>query len=271
MDEDMEDEVFTEVNSQNANRELFNRMIITFNPTFPLPTQFREPVDLIGITLTSIQELCIKLSLHHPKLFLNPGIGIGKTTILYSFSIALAYDRREPIIILNTDSNLLYRDYNKVRQLLDSMSLSRGNYLKSELLNADSEEELEITELITFMTPPTFKKVKLPEYYHLLIDEFHNLFFTDLILETAPLIESAQTMLALSGSPLDRFKADLLEETIGQSCVVLFRDSNILNYRERDLFVEKSVFKQLRQVAKIAKVEKAHAPVLIIIDEAVGE
>jgi hypothetical protein len=65
------------------------------------------------------------------------------------------------------------------------------------------------------MTPDIFKSVHLPDCYHLLIDEFHNVFFNEMILQLAPLIESAQTMLALSGSPLDRFKADFLEETIG--------------------------------------------------------
>jgi hypothetical protein len=52
---------------------------------------------------------------------------------------------------------------------------------------------------------------------------------------------------------------------------VLFRDNNILSYRERECLVEKSVFKQIRQVAKIAKAEKSNAPVLVIMDESTGD
>ncbi len=65
--------------------------------------------------------------MHQPKLFLNPGIGIGKTTILCCYSIALASDQRQPVIILNTDTNLLYRDFNTVRELLNGMGMSRAN------------------------------------------------------------------------------------------------------------------------------------------------
>ncbi len=62
--------------------------------------------------------------------------------------------------------------------------------------------------------------MKLPEWYHLLIDEFHNSFFNEGIFDLIPFFTSATSLMALSGSPLERDNIDFIQEAIESGCVI---------------------------------------------------
>ena len=60
------------------------------------------------------------------------------------------------------------------------------------------------------MTPETLMVVELPDEYNLLIDEFQNCFFEETIFNLIPLIQKSKSMVALTGSPLDKDHIDFL-------------------------------------------------------------
>ena len=68
----------------------------------------------MGIKATDIQQLALRFCERQPNIFLNPGVGMGKTTLLCVLAIAKAVLTKEALIVLNSDSRLLYRDYKKV-------------------------------------------------------------------------------------------------------------------------------------------------------------
>ena len=53
--------------------------------------------------------------------------------------------------------------------------------------------------------------MKLPEEYHVIIDEFHNVMFEDEVFDLLGLLKNAESLLALSGSPLEREHSTFLE------------------------------------------------------------
>jgi hypothetical protein len=54
------------------------------------------------------------------QLVVNPGLGMGKSTFIGFWSVQKAYSERSNIVvILNSDSTLLYRDYSKVNAMVD--------------------------------------------------------------------------------------------------------------------------------------------------------
>ena len=91
-------------------------------------------------------------------------------------------------------------------------------------MKSDEDETVALNEMISFMTPSQFMRVKLPELYHLLIDEFHNCCFDSSIFDLLPLFNNATSLMGLSGSPLERDNISFIQQAINGSCVVLFKD-----------------------------------------------
>jgi hypothetical protein len=124
--------VFQELLEHNTFNDQFHKMISTFHPLDKIPDHLMEPFNLMGINLTDDQDLCVRLSLHHPKQFLNPGIGIGKTTLMVCYGIALGFMKKKPVIILNTDPNLLFRDFKRLKGLLTDINKAIADSLTAE-------------------------------------------------------------------------------------------------------------------------------------------
>jgi len=167
------------------------------------------------------------LSLHHSKLFLNPGIAIGKTTLLCGYTIGFACEKNEPVVVLNINSTLLHRDYKRVKRILNETDSFEG--LTIEYYDGSVLEERMLTSLINFMVPQQLLMTRLPQKYHLIIDEFHNCFFNAGIFELLPIFNKAMTLMAMSGSPLEKDKINFIQEATTASCVVLFKDEYPFN------------------------------------------
>ena len=59
--------------------------------------------------------------MYNSHTFLNPGIGIGKTTLLCLYAIGKALNTKEQVIVINLDSNLLFRDYKRVIEIINEL------------------------------------------------------------------------------------------------------------------------------------------------------
>jgi Rad3-related DNA helicase len=85
-------------------------------------------------------------------LFLNPGVGMGKSTLLYACAISKAREsKHNKVIVLNQNKSLLYRDYKKVEHLAKQWNISVRYF--------DESDKSAINDAITFMTPAAFELI----------------------------------------------------------------------------------------------------------------
>ena len=82
-----DDDLYLELQTFNNSNERFIRFIQGFNPKKELCSNLKEIFAAMGIKPTNLQKICLDLFSFYPNLYLNPGIGIGKTTLAYSIII----------------------------------------------------------------------------------------------------------------------------------------------------------------------------------------
>lgn len=76
----------------------------------------------------------------HPKLFLNTGLGVGKSTLICCFSIGLVLDTNDQVVVINSDKHLLFRDYKRVEQRLNLCTNSKVRKLNLEYFQEEGAE-----------------------------------------------------------------------------------------------------------------------------------
>jgi hypothetical protein len=61
------------------------------------------------------------------------------------------------------------------------------------------------------VTLKEFREAALPETYHVILDEYQNVFFNKSLLEVLALLHKAASFTGLSGSPINESQRRLLE------------------------------------------------------------
>mgnify|MGYP001579864051 CR=1 FL=1 len=74
--------------------------------------------------------------------------------------------------MLNQDVSLLWRDFKRVKALCEDFPANSKMVLDAEFLEVKENEERKLEKLISFMLPQTLLKVKMPEKFHIIMDEF---------------------------------------------------------------------------------------------------
>lgn len=89
----------------------------------------------------------------YSHLFLSPGVGMGKTTLLCALAIGMAIQYKKTIVFLNSDTTLLYRDFKRVKDLILEMS-GQNSYLNNVEVSLfrDFDENYD-WDGICFLTP----------------------------------------------------------------------------------------------------------------------
>jgi reverse gyrase len=96
---------------------------------------------------------------------------MGKTTLLCILSIYFYQTTKHKIVVLNSNSTLLQRDYLRVKSLFESTSLQHN--LDSSDLSLIEDEEL-VLNRINFMSPLLALTYNFENNYILLYDEFQD-------------------------------------------------------------------------------------------------
>lgn len=89
----------------------------------------------------------------YSHLFLSPGVGMGKTTLLCALAIGMVIQYKKTIFFLNSDITLLYRDFKRVKDLILEMSDQNSCLNNVEVTLFRDFEEKYNWDGIFFLTP----------------------------------------------------------------------------------------------------------------------
>lgn len=115
-----------------------------------------------------------------------------------------------------------------------------------------------------FLTFEQLLYVKLPQVYHLIIDEFQEEFYYDKVFALFPILRKATSVVAFSGSPIRKEHTSFLEGILSQSLTVSFPDIYPNTLREEVPYICMNMKAQINQLLKEVEKYRINAPVIVI-------
>jgi superfamily II DNA or RNA helicase len=142
---------------------------------------------------------------------LNIAPGLGKTKLILAAAINLVQSTQFPVFVLNSSKTLCDRDFQEATFSLEELKIPCASVISQK-------------RKITFATTQDFidSKADLPEKYHILLDEYQNIFFVeDKFFDFVEILKFGQSFIGFSGSPLNSTQRKLLEYSFGKQALVL--------------------------------------------------